>query len=198
MRVVQLFVSTAVLGVGVTLLLAADLGADGFAMLIDGTSQQLGVPFVVANTAISVLFVAMAWARGTRPGLGTVVLPVMVGGMVSLLDGVVDTPGFTLGQAALFAAAFAIVCVGVAGYLAADLGAGPTEAAALAWDPPLPFKWSYNAVQVLSGLIGWACGATLGVGTVVVVALIGPAVDRLIPLLRRDRRPIDEIAACAT
>lgn len=182
---VQLIASSGLLGVGITLLLAADLGADGFAMLIDGTAQRFDVPFVVANTVVSVVFVGAAWARGLAPGLGTVALPACVGGTVSALDGVVGTPGTTVGQAALFALAFVVVCVGVAGYLAADLGAGPAEAASVAWDPPVPFKWSYNAVQCAGALIGWWCGATLGVGTLIVVVLIGPCVDRLLALFRR-------------
>jgi uncharacterized membrane protein YczE len=80
---------------------------------------------------------------------------------------------------------FLVLAVGVAGYLATDLGAGPAEAAALAWDPPLRFRWSYSAVQVSMAAVGWACGAALGVGTVIVVLLIGPVVDRLLPVLRR-------------
>ncbi len=81
-----------------------------------------------------------------------------------------------------------VVCVGVAGYLSADLGAGPAEGAALAFDPPVPFRWSYSVVQVVGAVSGWALGASLGPGTVLVVLLVGPVVDRLLALLRRRRR----------
>ena len=85
---------------------------------------------------------------------------------------------------------FVVLCVGVAGYLAVDLGAGPVEAAALAWDPPVPFRWSYSLVQVLGAVAGWSMGASLGPGTVLVVLLIGPVVDRLMPLLARRGVPL--------
>lgn len=182
-RMVQLVVSTAVLGTGVSLLLGADLGADGFAMLIDGVAEASGLEFVIANTVISILFIVMAWVRGVVPGAGTVVLPVVVGGVVSLLENVVPQPDRIGWQVVEFVIAFGVICVGVASYLASDLGAGPTEAAAIAWDPPIPFRWSYNGVQLVSALVGWALGATLGVGSVIVVALIGPVVARLIPIL---------------
>ena len=95
-----------------------------------------------------------------------------------------------------FGAAFVVVCVGVAAYLAADSGAGPMEAAALAFDPPIPFRWSYSAVQIGSALVGWWCGADLGVGTVAVVVLIGPCVARLVPLFRPRPQPVEALAAC--
>lgn len=50
---------------------------------------------------------------------------------------------------------FPVLAVGVAGYLASGTGAGPTEAAALAFDPPVPFRWTYSVVQGGGALLGW-------------------------------------------
>jgi len=147
-----------------------------------------GIEFAVVNIAIGVLFVSLAWLRGRTPGLGTVVQPAVVGFSVSALMKVFPEPSSLAGQSLEFVAAFVLLCIGVAGYLAADLGAGPAEVAALAWDPPVPFKWSYSVFQFLGGLVGWLCGATFGVGTVVVVLLIGPVVARLIPYFAPTRR----------
>ena len=180
-RVVQLFVSCVLLGAGVALLLNADLGSDGYSMLINGLVKRTGVEFAVVNTAVGVLLVALAWMRGRTPGLGTVAQPAVVGITVSALMPVFPEPSSWAGQSVEFAVAFVLLCLGVAGYLAVDLGAGPAEVAALAFDPPVPFKWSYSAFQFLAGLIGWVCGATFGVGTVIVVLLIGPVVARLLP-----------------
>jgi uncharacterized membrane protein YczE len=55
-------------------------------------------------------------------------------------------------------------------------GAGPTEAAALAFDPPIPFRWSYTIVQGSGALSGWLLGAAIGPGTLLVIAILGPAV----------------------
>ena len=182
--VVQVVLATAVLGVGVALLLDARLGADGYAMLIDGLSIRSGWEFVIVNTAVSALFVGAAWLRGVTPGFGTIALPVVVGGVVSLLAPHLPEPDAMPARIVEFVIASALVCLGVAAYLAADSGAGPTEAAALAFDPPVPFRWSYSGVQVASGGIGWWCGADLGLGTVAVVVLIGPVVARVMPWFR--------------
>jgi uncharacterized membrane protein YczE len=74
-------------------------------------------------------------------------------------------------------AAMPLLTLGVAAYLGSGTGAGPTEAAALAWDPPLPFGWSYSLLQGGGALLGWWLGAAVGPGTLLVIFLLGPAVD---------------------
>jgi uncharacterized membrane protein YczE len=170
------------------MLLTADLGSDGFSTLVNGVSIGLDVPFVVANAAISLAFLLLAAVRGLRPGIGTLTQVLVVGFTVSWALALLDTPGTALGQALLLAAAVPVVALGVSAYLGAHLGAGPAESAALAWDPPLPFRWSYSAVQLFGAVVGWLLGATLGPGTLAVVVLLGPAVDLSSRLLRLDVR----------
>ena len=184
-RLLQLVLSCVVLGIGVALLLDARLGSDGYSMFVSGLSIATDVPFAIANAAVGVALVLLAWARGRRPGVGTLVQAVLVGYVVAWAMPLLPSPdGLALRWVEL-AAGFVVVCVGVAGYLATDLGAGPAEGAALAFDPPVPFRWSYTVVQVVGAVVGWLCGASLGPGTVLVALLVGPAVDRLLAVLRR-------------
>ncbi len=174
------------LGLGVAMLLSADLGSDGFSTLVNGVSIGADIPFLVSNIAISLGFLTLSAVRRVRPGLGTLVQIVIVGFTVSWLLPVLDTPGSLLGQALLLLAAFPVLAIGIAAYLGSNLGAGPAEAAALAWDPPLPFRWSYSAVQGTGALVGWLLGATIGPGTLAVIVLLGPAVDLVSRLFRLD------------
>ena len=183
----RLVLSCAVLGLGVSLLLLAALGSDGYSTLVSGLTTALGVPFWVVNLAVGVTFVALAWVRGLRPGLGTLTQPVVVGAVVSLVLAVASPPGPWWLRVACFAVSLPVLAVGVAGYLAADAGAGPTEAAAIALEPAVPFRWSYNAVQGGGALVGWLCGGAVGPGTVVTVLVLGPLVtwcSRHVRLLR--------------
>ena len=189
-RILLLLLGCVVLGVGVAMLLTADLGSDGYSTLVNGVALALDISFWTANLAIGVLFVGLAAARRLYPGLGTVVQVAVVGGTVSVLLEVMSTPDGLPARIVLLAAAFPVLAWGIAAYLGSRTGAGPTEAAALAWDPPVPFKWSYSVFQFLAGLIGWLCGATFGVGTVVVVVLIGPVVARLLPWFTPTRRSL--------
>jgi len=173
-----------VLGVGVALLLTADLGSDGFSTLVNGVALATGLSFWVANLLVSLAFLAMAALRGVVPGLGTVVQVVVVGGVASLLLDRLATPATWQGQALLLAVALPVLGVGIATYLGSHTGAGPAEAAGLAWDPPVPFRWSYSAVQGGGALAGWLLGATVGPGTLLVIVLLGPLVDLTGRLLR--------------
>lgn len=190
LRLVQLVVSCALLGIGVALLLDARLGSDGYSMLISGASISSAVEFAVVNVVIGVLLVLLAWWRGRKPGVGTLIQPAVVGVAVSLTLAALPGPTSYAGRWAELVLGFVVLCVGVAGYLAVDLGAGPAEGAALAFDPPVPFKWSYSVVQLVGSTVGWLLGASFGPGTLLVILLIGPCVDRLMPLLGRRPAPV--------
>ncbi|MCW2800909.1 MAG: hypothetical protein JWQ70_2381 [Aeromicrobium sp.] len=175
----RLILSCVILGIGVAMLLIAALGSDGYSTMINGFSLSLGVDFFVVNFVVGVALVLMAWSRGLKPGLGTITQPLVVGFVVSGLLDVFDQPDSMILRVVLLLLSFPVVAVGVAGYLATGTGAGPTEGAALAFDPPVPFKWSYSVVQGGGALIGWLCGAAIGPGTIVVIVLLGPMVDLL-------------------
>jgi uncharacterized protein len=187
-RVALLLAGCVVLGTGVAMLLTADLGSDGFSTLVNGVSIGADISFVLANVGVSLAFLLVAAARGLRPGVGTLVQVVVVGFTVSLLLPVLDVPGTLLGQVLLLTAAFPVLAVGIVCYLGSHFGAGPAESAALAWDPPVPFRWSYSTVQLVSAVVGWLLGATIGPGTLAVIFLLGPGVDLTSRLLRIDLR----------
>lgn len=165
------------------MLLRADLGSDGYSTLVNGVSLRLGLPFWIVNLVTGGSFVALAATRGVIPGLGTVVQVVLVGITVSVLLDIVAAPEGLVPRLLLLAAAFPVLAVGIAVYLGSNTGAGPAEALALAFDPPVAFKWTFNAVQGLGALAGWLLGATIGVGTIAVILLLGPAVDFVSRLL---------------
>lgn len=190
-RVVQLVAACLILGVGVGLLLLAALGSDGYSTLINGLRLYFDVPFALVNLVVGVLFVAMAWLRAVRPGLGTIVQPVVVGFTVSGLLAAADPPSPIMWRIVLLLCALPLLAAGVALYLDSALGAGPTEAAALAWNPPVPFKWSYSVLQGAGAIVGWLLGAAIGPGTLAVIFLLGPMVDlmsRQLVSRRRDRQ----------
>ncbi|MCD5314436.1 hypothetical protein [Kineosporia babensis] len=176
-RIVHLVVSCAVLGAGVALFLLASLGSDGYSTLISGITLTTGAPFAVVNICVGVFFVIMAWLRGQKPGLGTLTQPIVVGFTVSALMSVLEAPDHLAVRVVLLVAAVPVLAIGVAGYLGSDTGAGPAEAAALAWDPPLPFRWSYSVLQGSGALVGWLLGGAVGPGTILTILVLGPAID---------------------
>lgn len=191
-KYVQLVLGCTVLGVGVALLLEAAMGSDGYSTLVNGISIASGLPFWVLNIVVGAAFITLAWIRGTRPGPGTLVQWFLVGFVISAVLVVVPDVTGLGSRVAMLLGALVLVTVGVAAYLASATGAGPAEAMAIAWDPPIPFRWSYNLVQASAALVGWLLGAAVGPGTVMVFLMLGPAVDlfrRSFPALERAGEP---------
>ena len=183
-RIGQLVVACVVLGVGVALLLLAALGSDGYSTMVNGLTIATGVPFALVNICVGVVFVVVAAFRGTRPGLGTIIQPVLAGLVINAILVWFEAPTGLTARLLFMLAALPLLALGIAAYLGSGTGAGPTEAAALAWDPPIPFRWSYSLVQGGGALLGWWLGAAIGPGTLLVIVVLGPAVDlvsRVIP-----------------
>ncbi len=200
-RLVQLVGGCVVLGAGVALLLTPRLGSDGFSSLVSGLADAAGWSFMLANAAVSATFLAAAWLRGVRPGIGTIVQVVVVGATVTVLLPLLERldPSGPVERGLMLLAAFPVLAVGIALYLDSHLGAGPMEAAALAWDPPLPFARSYSALQLLSAVAGWQLGAAIGPGTVAVIVALGPAVALAGRLLRLElHQPPTRSSSCGT
>ena len=185
-RLLQLFAGCTILGIGISMLLAPALGSDGFSSLVNGISLSTDMPFVIANLLVSVGFLAIALLGGLRPGIGTAVQVAVVGSTVSLLLPVLEEPEHLWARLLVLVLAFPVLATGIALYLGSHLGAGPAEAAALAWDPPVPFAWSYSIVQGGGALVGWQLGAAIGPGTVAVIFLLGPVVTLAGRLMRLD------------
>lgn len=180
-RYLQLVLGCTVLGVGVALVLTATLGSDGYSTLVSGLTFWTGLPFWFMNALVGAIFVGAAWLRGRKPGPGTLVQWFHVGFVISIMLEVLPAAGSLLSQSAVLVAGLVMIAFGVAAYLASNTGAGPAEAMALSFDPPLPFRWSYSILQLTGAVLGWLMGASVGPGTVLIFLLMGPAVD----LIRR-------------
>lgn len=191
-RTAMLLVGCVVLGTGVAMLLAADLGSDGYSTFVNGVALAIGAGFWIVNLVVGVVLVALAALRKVYPGVGTVVQVVLVGVTVSVVLDLLETPDHLVWRCLLLGAAFPVLAIGIALYLGSHTGAGPAEAAALAWDPPIAFKWSYSLVQGGGALGGWLLGATVGVGTLAVIFLLGPAVDLAARLMKVDLHQHDD------
>lgn len=185
-RTAMLLIGCVVLGTGVAMLLAADLGSDGYSTFVNGIALTTGITFWIANLVVGAALVALAMLRKVHPGIGTVVQVVLVGVVVDVALGLMATPEHLVWRIVLLGAAFPVLAMGIALYLGSHTGAGPAEAAALAWDPPVAFRWSYSLVQGGGAVGGWLLGATVGVGTLAVIFLLGPAVDLAARLLGVD------------
>lgn len=187
----QLLVGLTVFGVGCAVMVRADIGVDPWTVFAQGIAVHTGwgLGWIVNITGLLVL---LAWIPlRQRPGIGTLANILLVGTSMQLaLDLLPPISGFAA-QVGVFVGGILLVGLGSGVYIGARLGPGPRDGlmtglhARLGW-PLWLCRFSVEA-SVLA--LGWALGGSVGLGTVLFAALIGPVVGVTVPWFDRRARP---------
>ncbi|HST81483.1 MAG TPA: hypothetical protein VLL08_07075 [Kineosporiaceae bacterium] len=195
-RVGQVLLGLVMASVGIWLSIRANLGVASWEVLHIALAQRLGVGVGTASIAVGCLLVAVVAALGVGPGIGTILNVLVIGVCLNLLLALpmltsVRTQGVPerLGILLLGIMVFAIGC---AVYVGAHLGSGPRDGLMLALH--LRLRLGIGGARFLSegiGLgIGWSLGGPAGIGTLLFVVAVGPAVALAFRVLRL--RPLAE------
>ncbi|MCT9820272.1 hypothetical protein N3K63_08240 [Microbacterium sp. W1N] len=190
MRVVQLLVGLVVFGAGCGLMIQAGLGLDPWTVLAEGVSLHTGIGIGWVANILGFLVLLLWIPLRQRPGLGTVMNILLVGTSIQVTISVIPPVSGFLLQLATLLAGIAVVAVASGLYIGANFGPGPRDGLMTGihnrFGTPL---WAARlAVEATVLLIGWLLGGTVGLGTVLFAALIGPAVHRTLPWFDRSRR----------
>jgi uncharacterized membrane protein YczE len=194
LRLVQLVVGLALFGAGCALTVQAGLGLDPWTVFAEGLSIRTGVGIGWIVNIVG-FFVLLAWIPlRQRPGIGTVANILLVGTSMQLTLAVVPPVSGFGAQLAVFAAGLVLVAAASGIYLGVNLGPGPRDG--LMTGLNARFGWPLWAarlgVEATVLLAGWLLGGTVGLGTVLFAALIGPLVHLAMPVFRR--RPAAAVA----
>lgn len=177
--------------VGIVLFLESRLGLPPWDVLHQGIAKRTPLSFGVANVLVAVVVLVLAWSLGARIGFGTAANAVLIGLFVAVLQplhAVQALSAWPVGaRAALLAAGLAGFGVGSAFYIGAGLGAGPRDSLMLVGARRLGLRIGVvrALIEIAVLAAGFFLGGTIGLGTVVFAALIGPAVEVSFWLLSR-------------
>jgi len=180
-RVALLALGSVTIGVAVGVMLWNDFGPGPLDVFIGAVRARTGLPLAVAVWAVVALMAVVAWALGRRPGVGTLLGPIVIGPVmqatVSVLDRV-EAPSSLVVHVLVHALAILVVGFGAGALIVSGLGAGTGELlAAAASDrsgrPETNVRFAFEATWLVLGV---ALGGPIGLGTVLVAALIGPSV----------------------
>jgi uncharacterized membrane protein YczE len=162
---------------GISLAITSELGVGSWQVFETGLVETTGASYgvVVLAEALAALTLAWVWL-GERPWIATGVLAgggVVIGALLAVLD----TPDGLLGRILLLSAGMVLLAVGVAFYLAAELGASAQDAL---------FVGLYKRYGIRPGVVRFALDGSL----VVIGALLGGqigagtvAITFLVPLM---------------
>ena len=178
---------------GILAFLESRLGLPPWDVLHQGIAKHTPLSFGLANEAVAVVVLFLAWRLGSRPGPGTVANAALIGLFVALIQpvGFVEhLAGWPLGaRAALLAAGLVLFGVGSAFYIGAAMGAGPRDSLMLvgALRTGVRIGGVRAALELGVLAVGYLLGGRVGIGTVAFAALIGPAVEGSFWLVQRTR-----------
>lgn len=175
------FVGMASLIAGIAVSITADLGVGSWQVFETGLINATGASFGVVIFVESVLALAFAWAvLGQRPWFATGILA--FGGLgIGALVGAITTPEALLPRIALLLIGTLLVTVGVAFYLAADLGASAQDSLFVGLytrfgiRPSRVRLWMDLSLVVAGVILGGQFGAGTFIVTIAVPLLIEPA-----------------------
>jgi uncharacterized membrane protein YczE len=189
-RLARCVIGLAVFGVGVALLIHAELGAAPWDVLHDGLSELTGLSVGVLIILTGVATLGLWVPLRERPGLGTVINAVMIGlivqGVLPLLPD--DQP--LAARTGVMFLGIMLIAVGSSTYIGAGLGAGPRDGlmTGLARQG-ISIRTARTLIEVAVVAAGLVLGGSAGVGTIAFAVGIGPLVHVLLRHLTMRPRP---------
>jgi uncharacterized membrane protein YczE len=189
-------------GASDAMLLLAGLGVDPWDVLHQGLARRTGVPTGTWSIIVGAV-VLLGWIPlRQRPGLGTLCNVVMIGAVIDIMLAAVAPPHSLPVRAAVMVSGVALNGVATGLYIGAGLGPGPRDGLMTGFAARgHSLRVVRTVMEATVLLAGWLLGGTVGVGTVVYAACIGPLAHVFVPLFSRDaasvsaRRPRHESAA---
>ena len=197
-RLPRLLLGLVFFGMGIGLMVRADLGLAPWDVLHQGVSERTGISIGVV-TILTGIVVLLLWIPiRERPGLGTVLNVLVIGVVVDLTLAVVDAPEAMWQRIGLLVVGVYVFGPGSGWYIGAGLGPGPRDGLMTGIA-----RRGHSLHVVRTGielsvlLLGFLLGGSVGVGTVVFALTVGPNVhwhlDRMtMPEARPRNNPLDE------
>lgn len=165
------------------LILESRLGLSPWDVLNQGLARHTPLSFGMANVAVGIVVLLLAWSLGGVPGLGTVANAVLVG---SFIQGLLAIGAVTrlahepVGvRVVLLLVGVALIGPASAFYIGADYGAGPRDTLMLVGRRRTGARIGLvrGTLEVCALVVGIVLGGTFGVGTVLFALTVGPVIE---------------------
>jgi uncharacterized membrane protein YczE len=177
-----------IVAVGIALLLRSDLGPAPWEIFHVGLARATGLSVGAAASATAIVAVLVAFVAGVRPGVGTLVNAIILGGCIDAALVVIPiAPSLAIASGYL-AAGIVLLGLGTGLYLSAELGSGPRDSLmfALARRRHWTTARARGTLELAALLGGLILGGRAGAGTLVYAAAIGPVAQWGIRLFAKE------------
>jgi uncharacterized membrane protein YczE len=177
-RILPLTLGLILCGIAFACIVQADLGLDPWDVLHQGIHDRTGIPIGTVSVLVAVV-VTLGWIPlKQRLGLGTLLNAVLIGATMDVVLPLLPDPHSKVQQWALLLAGLVIAGPGIGMYIGARLGPGPRDGimTGLAERGP-SIRLVRTGIELAALACGWLLGGTVGIGTVLFAATVGPNVQ---------------------
>jgi len=192
-RVLQLLLGLLLYGFGCALTIEAGLGVDPWTVFAQGVSIHTGIGIGWVTNIMGFLVLLLWIPLKQRPGIGTIANILLVGTSMQFALWILPPVSGIFAQFGTLIGGIVTVAIASGLYIGAHFGPGPRDGlmtglhTRLGW----PVWLCRGTVEVTVLLVGWMLGGTVGIGTILFAAFIGPLVHLALPLLDA-KRPVRE------
>lgn len=181
-------------GIGIALLIEAELGAAPWDVFHTGVSELtgIGVGNIIILTGIALLLLWIPLRE--QPGLGTILNAVLIGVFVDVVSPIIPDDSGLLIRSVMMIAGVVAIGIGSGFYIGAGLGPGPRDglmtglAKRSIGSRKISIRVARTCVEITVLIIGIALGGAVGVGTAAFTLGIGPLVQVFLPRLTMPAR----------
>lgn len=183
-RLPRLLIGLVLCGLGISLMIAGDLGLGPWDVLHQGIARLTGIPIGMVTIGVGAL-VMLGWLPlRERPGLGTVLNVLLIGIVIDLTLLWLTTPDSLVLRTAMMLSGPVLFGIGSGFYIGAGLGPGPRDGIMTGLARRgLPIGAVRTAIELTALGGGWLLGGRAGIGTVVFALGVGPVVHVALPRL---------------
>lgn len=188
-RLVRCVFGLFLFGLGISMLIDAELGAAPWDVFHTGVSELTGISVgnivIITGLALLVLWIPLR----ERPGLGTILNAIQIGLVVDLTLPWMPSTDLLLPRFGLMAGGIAVIAVGSGFYIGAGLGPGPRDGLMTGLSKrsiahrPISIRVARTSVELIVLGVGIALGGSIGIGTAAFTFGIGPLVQIFLPRL---------------
>ncbi|MEO6317185.1 MAG: hypothetical protein ABIP36_00225 [Acidimicrobiales bacterium] len=193
-RLPRLLAGLALFGIGIGLMVQADLGLAPWDVLHQGVSNRTGVSMGVVTILTGVVVLLLWIPIRERWGLGTVLNVLVIGVVVDVTLALVDAPGAMWQRVSFLVVGIYLFGPGSGLYIGAGLGPGPRDGLMTGLARRgRSVRVARTGIELTALAVGAALGGSVGAGTVAFALTVGPNVhwhlDRMTMPAARRRQP---------
>jgi len=187
-----------IFGVGVAMLIDADLGAAPWDVFHTGLSDLTGIPVGTVIVLVGLVLLLFWIPLHERVGVGTILNAVLNGATVDVVLPLIPD-SLALGvRIAMMLGGVVVIAVGSGLYIGAGLGPGPRDGLMTGLGRRgISIRLARTAIELTILVVGLVLGGRVGPGTAVFAFGIGPLVHVTVPRLSMDASVTEDDAIAA-